>query len=806
MLRRVTLSLLLLPVLVFAQPFQWTTFTSTSNVVEMIVLDERIWTATSGGLSAYDAATGTFDVYTNTRGLAMNQCTAIGKDALGFVWVSHADARITRLNPVTGEMIQITDLQDEVFEITDILDVGDDVFVSANNGIYRFAYYAVVDNYRVRETMRALGTFPGETRVTCLAVADNYLYAGTQHGIARVSLTESQLSAPAVWRNWTTANSPLPENNIKALHGISGNENDWLFIATPSWLTVLRDTLLYNQTAVGNVLAFSNGSALLAAAPENVLEFLPTTGLSGEWRILNGRHAGLRGADVVSIAGQAFYAAGLANTYEGIGGIRLGVQSVASDSIVWGNSQRAAGIGGNRIEMLALDPQERLWAGGAGEAPGIFIHDGDNWRNYSPSTGYTHHFFLSAPTGFAFDDRGGTWASCMGNGVAWFHGDSIFHFTTWDTSGFDTSGPGGQLKPRLSGIAGLNGNLYVETYLTRNAAGDIYIANLEAVNGNALVRVPHEWIEQGNNRGQWTYYRPRLTPYPTDFFAVGRVLVDPLQRIWAGAGRNGLKTFVVDVRGTPSDTSNDLWFAYTPADLRDPVTCYEEQNKEVLSWAVDNQSYLWIGTINGVYYTQGGVPFDMNQLRFVCVVDLPVGHRVNAIHVDAHDNKWFGTDQGIAVLDKNFMWIHVFQTAGSVGNRSDLVSNNVLAITSNARTGEVWIGTTDGLSRFTSPYVSQGGGLGDLWPYPNPFRADGKQRMRVDPQRLGGRFDELRVFTISGRLVRKVLWSEMTDPRRNGGWDGRNDDGELVAGGVYLLVASANDGKSAIGKVAVLGR
>jgi ligand-binding sensor domain-containing protein len=803
MLRRIILSLLLAPAFAFAQPFQWTTFTSTSNVVEMIVLDGRVWMATSGGLSAYNAANGTFEVYTNTRGLAMNQCTAIGKDAQGFIWVAHADARITRLNPVTGNIVLITDLQDEVFEITGILDVGNSVFVSANNGLYRFAYYAVVDNYRVQETMRALGTFPGETRVSCLAADGNYLYAGTQYGIARASLTESQLSAPAVWTNWTTVNSPLPENNIQALHGISG-EHDWLLVATPSWLAVFRDTLLFNQTAIGGISAFADGSTPLAAAPENILSFNAAAGSSGEWRILNGRLPGLSDMDVLLDGADVTYVAGLANASEGIGGIRIGEVSVAADSVVWGSTQRAPGIGGNFITTLALDAQERLWAGGPGDAPGIFVRDGENWRNYSPSTGYTHGIFSSTPTGFVFDNNGGTWASCMGSGVAWFIGDSIYHFTTWDTSGFEEKN--GQLVPRLSGIAGQNGNLYVETYLARNAAGDVYITNLEAVNGNALVRVPHEWIAQGNNRGMWTYYWPRIAPYPTDFPAVGRVLVDPLQRIWAGAGRNGLKTFVVDEQGTPSDTSNDSWFAYTPADLGDPVTCYEEQNKEVLSWAVDGQGYLWIGTINGVYYTQGGVPYDISQLQFVCVVDLPVGHRVNAIHVDAHDNKWFGTDEGVAVLDKNFMWIHAFQTAGSTANRSDLVSENVLAITSNARTGEVWIGTSDGLSRFTSPYVSRGGDLGDLWPFPNPFRADGKQRMRVDPQRLGGRFDELRVFTISGRLVRKVSWSAMTDPGSGGGWDGRNDDGELVAGGVYLLIASANDGKSAIGKVAVLGR
>ena len=803
--RLAVLSILLPTALALAQPFQWTTFTSTSNVVRMTVLDGRVWMATSGGLSAYNPATETFEVYTNTRGLAMNQCVAIGKDARGYVWAAHGDARITRLNPVTGQIAQVTDLQGEVFQITDILDVGDEVFVAANNGLYRFSYYAVVDNYRVRESIRALGTFPGEARVACLAAADSFLYAGTQYGIARASLTEPQLSAPSVWENWTTATSPLPENNIVAMQRFARPpQADLLLVATTSWVVAMSGASVYDQRGIGGVRAFSQNLGGLAATPERVWVFDDAQSPPSRWSVLNGSLPGLADVDGFSGAtsGEVVYLAGRRDSPSGSGGLSIGTRVSPTDTVVWSGALRAPGIGGNFIMTLAVDPQGRLWAGGAGEASGVFVHENNEWRNYSLSAGYAHRFFRSAHTGFAFDDQGGTWASCMGNGVAWFRGDSIYYFNTRDSSGYALTG--GVLRPRFAGIGGDTN--YVETYLARNAAGDVFISQLEARNGISLMHVPREWIAQGNNPAPWIYYSPRLTGQNTDFPPIGRLLVDPLQRVWAGAGRNGARTFVIDRQGTPSDTSDDLWFAYLPADLRDPVTCYEEPNKEILTWAVDGQSYLWIGTINGAYYTQGGVPSDLSQLRFVCVVDLPVGHRVNAIHVDAHDNKWFGTDEGVAVLDKNFVWVHVFETAGSPDNRSGLVSNNVLAIASDARTGDVWIGTTDGLSRFSSPYVSAGGELDEVWPYPNPFRTDGTQRLRVHPQRLGGRFDELRVFTVSGRLVRKLSWSEMTDPRAAGGWDGRNDGGELVAGGVYLLVVSSNDGKSAVGKVAVLGR
>jgi hypothetical protein len=189
-------------------------------------------------------------------------------------------------------------------------------------------------------------------------------------------------------------------------------------------------------------------------------------------------------------------------------------------------------------------------------------------------------------------------------------------------------------------------------------------------------------------------------------------------------------------------------------------------------------------------------------MRFICLFDLPVGTRVNDIHVDSQDNKWFATDNGIAVLDRNFSWIHIFQDAASVDNASFLTSNSVNSITSDPRTGVFWIGTQDGVSRLETPYISRDMSLDEVWPYPNPFRADGSQSMFIDEDKLGGRFDEARIFTITGRLVRKLSWSQMISR----GWDGRNDDGELVAGGVYLVVTISSDGSSATGKVAVLGR
>jgi ligand-binding sensor domain-containing protein len=797
------LTFCLLPLVVLAQPFTWTSFTSTSNVVDMVVSGSEIWTATSGGLAGYNPATGKFNLYTNTRGLAMNQCVAVGKDDRGFIWAGVGDARITRINPQTGEVRQIVDLANDVFEINEILDVGDEVFVAANNGIYRFAYYRTVDNYRVLEPIKVLGTFPGESGVTSLAVAGGYLYAGTVAGLARAPLSESQLNAPGVWENFTRANSPLPENSIVALHGYDGSELD---IATPNWAVHLADTVWTTQQIAG-ITHFSGGTnpAIRYAVSDVQSQVLAAESPQWQWHPVGEGLPSRMTIDVITVGGVAQMVVGEGDNNSGSGGL---VFSSAPGNVPWSAAISAPGIGGNFITALAVDPQGKLWAGGQGFTSGVYVRQGEEWLNFDRSAGYNQAFFAAHPTSFAFDDRGGTWVGSMGNGLAWFRSlDSITYFDNFgDTDGY--ANVGGVLTPRLTGITTdpANGLYYIETYVARDPSGDICITNLEVWNSMALTVAPAAWIAQGNNPAPWQYFEPTTTPYLSSFRYTGRVLADALGRIWLGPGRNGTYIYVLDPRGTLTDSLDDNWAVFTPDGRRDLTTCFETITPEVLTWAVDGQGYLWAGTINGAYYTQGGVAADANATHFICVADLPVGRRVNAIHVDSQDNKWFGTDDGVAVLDKNFNWIYVFQTASSVDHPSGLISNNVLAISSNPSTGEVWIGTSDGLSRFTSPIVSTDPSLSKIWPYPNPFRADGTQHMRIDPVRLGGHFDDMRILTISGRLVRKLTWEQMTDPGSGGGWDGRNEEKNLVSGGVYLLVVSTSDGQSATGKVAVLGK
>jgi ligand-binding sensor domain-containing protein len=766
----------------WASPFRWTTYTSLSSVEDLLVADSVLWLGTSGGLANYDPSNNSFDSYNNTRGLAMNATAGLGRDAEGWIWIVAPDGQITRLNPENGSTRIVTDLANEIFDVSAIVRVGNEMFLGANNGLYRLAYFQVVDNYRVIERVRVLGSFPTSIAIQDLAIFQDHLYAATAAGLARAPLSTPQFSAPAAWENFTGANG-LPANNVV---DIVADPNQ-LVIAFQSGFADFDGVTFssFHQTAetIRNLAVV--GFDVYGTGASSVFKRVGDV-----FQSAIGNVPGIAALAEIEVDGASHLALGIADQAERPGGLRIWDGEILSPTLA------PKGIGGNSVVGVEIDSQNRLWAATGGNRNGVSLLQDEEWSAYTRSDTLDGHFFQNPPNTMAADPFGGMWIGSDFTGVCWAQPDSLVFFNTVEAAGFDEAGA------RLSGFPGFPNNPIAR--VGKTSSGDILITNQSSLTNRPLAFVSRDWIAQGNHPTPWNYFLPE-TDAAADETKIGQALEDPIsKRIWLGAqGDNTVRTYVLDMRSTPADIGDDVWASYDPRDIQDAATtCFEDINPLVTSFAVDAQNYLWVGTPNGAYYSQGGIPQNISSLRFICLYDLPVGHRVNDIHVDSHDNKWFATDEGVAVLDPTFTWIHVFQTSTSIDYSSDLASNSVMAITSNARTGEVWLATLDGLSRLTTPYVSRSAELETVRAYPNPFRADGSQQMYLDAEEIGGRFDELRVFTLSGVLVRKLAWAQAI----SNGWDGRNMDGELVAGGVYLLVCTTQSGSSVTGKVAVLGR
>ena len=99
----------------------------------------------------------------------------------------------------------------------------------------------------------------------------------------------------------------------------------------------------------------------------------------------------------------------------------------------------------------------------------------------------------------------------------------------------------------------------------------------------------------------------------------------------------------------------------------------------------------------------------------------------------------------------------------------------------------------------------------DVYNYPDPFRTNTAFTFRRTA--VGGSGEavnvKIKVFTLSGRLIKTIISYGQTDTFVKIDWDGLDDDGNRLANGVYLyeVIVTTVDGSQtsqAIGKLAVL--
>jgi ligand-binding sensor domain-containing protein len=315
---------------------------------------------------------------------------------------------------------------------------------------------------------------------------------------------------------------------------------------------------------------------------------------------------------------------------------------------------------------------------------------------------------------------------------------------------------------------------------------NVWILNYNAANTNALLAY--------TAAGGFAYFSTSdgLRSIGVSVLEIEKREFDP-DRIWIGTTAAGVS--VLDHNGTIANKGDDDFTG--ELDLDDNLL-----SNNVTSLAQDRDGYIWIGTDKGLnYYAPQQFGGGVND-RFCYSL---ISDDVKIVRVDPRNNKWIGTGAGISVLsgEDNCSLTHY-----TVEN-SPLVGNFVSSMVFNSKTGEIWLGTTTGLSRFRTPYTQPRPDLQDLSGYPNPFILD-EQTGNCGTQ-TGFRITNLsedvavKVYSINGELIRSFSLEQV--PGAQVCWDGRDGSGKLVPSGVYLFVAfNESSGASMVGKVAVVRR
>ena len=272
------------------------------------------------------------------------------------------------------------------------------------------------------------------------------------------------------------------------------------------------------------------------------------------------------------------------------------------------------------------------------------------------------------------------------------------------------------------------------------------------------------------------------------------------------------------------DTRGLIWFVN--ANWKKPcLVCYDPVNKGSKRYSTfknqDGKSYevysvnclgedkegnMWIGTNQGPfvfhkdYIGEDFAPFFQVKVprndgtNFADY--LLTGVDISCMKIDGAGRKWFGTyGNGVYLISAdNMVEIHHFTT-----DNSSILSNTILAVETNDKTGEVFFATDEGLCSYMSDAGAAAEDMSDetVYAYPNPVEPDYTGLITV----TGLTFDaDVKILSVDGALV--------AQGRSNGGfftWDGCDKKGRRVASGVYNVVTATSDGgKGTVCKIAII--
>ena len=220
----------------------------------------------------------------------------------------------------------------------------------------------------------------------------------------------------------------------------------------------------------------------------------------------------------------------------------------------------------------------------------------------------------------------------------------------------------------------------------------------------------------------------------------------------------------------------------------------------------DLDGNIWLSTMDGPFMLEAANVNDNDA--YLTQVKVPrndgtnyadyllSGVNIRSMVIDGGNRKWVATTtNGVYVISADNMT----QVAHFTTSNSPLLSDRIESIAIDNETGEVFIGTENGLCSYMSDATNAVEQMEKdrVWAYPNPVVRGYDGLITV----VGLSFDaDVKILSTSGQLV--------AQGRSNGGtftWNGRDRSGKRVASGIYMVAAATSDGKKGtVCKIAII--
>jgi len=290
--------------------------------------------------------------------------------------------------------------------------------------------------------------------------------------------------------------------------------------------------------------------------------------------------------------------------------------------------------------------------------------------------------------------------------------------------------------------------------------------------------------------GQWYAFSIPGIPGAPLF---GDMTIDSYGQKWINIiGNNapqGSGLVVYDDKGTLEDATDDIARFITTGIGKGNLP-----SADIRAITEDLENEIWLGTGKGVavMYAPSSVitstNFDAQQILIKqdgINQYLLESEVVTAIAVDGANRKWIGTESGglFLMAPDGTKQINNYNESNS-----PLLSNYIIALSIDQKTGEIFIGTNKGLISLKGDAISGDGACKDLLVYPNPVRENYNGPIAIKGLVPNG---NVKITDVSGNLVYETiaLGSQAI-------WYGKNFKGEKAHTGVYLVFSSDEEGEN----------
>lgn len=253
-------------------------------------------------------------------------------------------------------------------------------------------------------------------------------------------------------------------------------------------------------------------------------------------------------------------------------------------------------------------------------------------------------------------------------------------------------------------------------------------------------------------------------------------VIDKNNTKWIGTRLGGLLAF--------NETRNNKSMLIT--------TTHNLSDNMVKTLALDYNNQLWIGTARGLRIIPNVDQFlTQSQLTASDIViedqgkgqELFFQQDILAITVDGSNNKWVSVaESGVFLISGDGReTIYRFTK-----ENSPLPSNDILGITIDGTTGDVFFASRKGIVSFKNYATTPSENLDQLKVYPNPVKPEYTGDVKISGVTSGA---NIKITDVAGNLVfeTKSLGGTVT-------WNTVNFSGAKVSSGVYMIFVSSEDG------------